>query len=129
MSDSLRPVGLHHSFPLHHQLPEFVQTHVRRVGGAIQPSYPPWSLSSPAFNLPSIRVFSSESVICIRWPKYWSFSISLPMNIQDWFPLGCTGWISLQPKGLSRVFSITTVQKHQFFGTHFVYDVTLTFIK
>ena len=41
----------------------------------------------------------------------------LPMNIQDWFPLGRTGWISLQPKGLSRVFSNTTVQKHQFFGT------------
>ena len=41
----------------------------------------------------------------------------LPMNIQDWFPLGCTGWISLQSKGLSRVFSNTTVQKHQFFGT------------
>ena len=41
----------------------------------------------------------------------------LPMNIQDWFPLGCTGWISLQSKGLSRVFFNTTVQKHQFFGT------------
>ena len=41
----------------------------------------------------------------------------LPMNIQDWFPLGWTGWISLQSKGLSRVFSNTTVQKHQFFGT------------
>ena len=43
----------------------------------------------------------------------------LPMNIQDWFPLGWTGWISLQSKGLSRVFSNTSVQKHQFFGTHF----------
>ena len=42
----------------------------------------------------------------------------LPMNIQDWFPLGCTGWISLQSKGLSRVFSNTTVQKHQFFSSH-----------
>ena len=66
---------------------------------------------------PSIKVFSNESALRIRWPKYWSFSfsISLPMNIQDWFPLGWTGWISLQSKGLSRVFS-TTVQKHQFFG-------------
>ena len=49
--------------------------------------------------------------------KYWSFSFILPMNIQGWFPLGCTVWISLQSKGLSRVFSNTTVQKHQFFGT------------
>ena len=67
---------------------------------------------------PSIRVFSNESDLHIRWPKYWSlsFSISSPMNIQDWFPLGWSGWISLQSKGLSRVFSNTTVQKHPFFG-------------
>ena len=67
---------------------------------------------------PSIRVFSCESVLCIRWPKYGvSASASvLPMNIQDRFPLGWTGWISLQPKGLSRVFSNNTVQKHQFFS-------------
>ena len=68
---------------------------------------------------PSIRVFSNKSVLHIRWPKYWaSVSASvLPINIQDWFPLGWTGRISLQSKGLSRVFSNTTVQKHQFFGT------------
>ena len=67
---------------------------------------------------PSIRVFSNESVLCIKWPKYWSFSLSISPsnNIQDWFPLGWTGWISLQSKGLSRVFSNTTVQKHQFLG-------------
>jgi len=59
-----------------------------------------------------IRVFSNQPVLHITWPKYWS----LPMNIQDWFPLGWTGWISLQSKGLSRVFSNTTVQKHQFFS-------------
>ena len=60
---------------------------------------------------PSIRVFSNESVLHIRWPKYWSFSFSasvLPMNIQDWFLLGWTGWISLQSKG-PRVFSNTAV--------------------
>ena len=65
---------------------------------------------------PSIRVFSNESALHIRWWKYWSFSFSiiLPMKTQDWFPLGWTGWISLQSKGLSRVFSNTTIQKHQF---------------
>ena len=68
---------------------------------------------------PSTRVFSNEWVLCFRWPKYWSFGLNtdLPMNIQDWFLLGWNGWISLQSKGLSRVFSSTTVQNHQFFGT------------
>ena len=68
---------------------------------------------------PSIRVFSNESVLCITWPKYWSSASAsiLPMIFQDSFPLGWTGWISLQSKGLSRVFSNTTVQKHQFFST------------
>jgi len=66
---------------------------------------------------PSIRVFSNESVLPIRWPKYWSFSFSIsPSNeYSGLFPLGWTGWISLQSKGLSRVFSNTTVRKHQFF--------------
>ena len=69
--------------------------------------------------LPSIRIFSNESALRIRWPKYWScsFNIVIPMNTQAWSPLGWTGWISLQSKGLSRVFSNTTVRKHQFFGT------------
>ena len=69
----------------------------------------------------SIRVFSSESVLRIRWPKYWSFSFSimLPMNIQDWFPLGWTGLISLQSKGLSRFFSNTTVSST---ALSFLYD-------
>ena len=68
---------------------------------------------------PSIRVFSNESALHIRWPKYWVLASTsvLPMNIQDWCPLGWTGWISLQSKRLSRVFSNTTFKKHQFFGT------------
>ena len=79
-------------------------------------------LCHPLLLLPSIfssiRVFSTESVLPIRWPKYYSFSFSISpsVNIQDRFLLGLTGWISLQSKGLSRVFSSTTVQKHQFFG-------------
>ena len=61
----------------------------------------------PPSVFPSIRVFSSESVLCIRLPKYWSFNFStvLPVNIQDLFPLGLTGLISLQSKGFSRIFS------------------------
>ena len=67
---------------------------------------------------PRIRVFSSEPVLYIRWPEYWSFSFSISPSviIQDWFPLGLTGLISLKSKGLWRVFSNTRVQKHQFFG-------------
>ena len=65
---------------------------------------------------PSIRVFSKELVLCIRWTNIgdWASASVLPMNIQDWFPLGWTVWISLQSKGLSKVFSNTTVQKPQF---------------
>ena len=67
---------------------------------------------------PSIRVYSNESVLHIRWPKYWSFSFSIsPSNeYSGLISLGLTGLISLQSKGLSRVFSNTTVQKHQFFS-------------
>ena len=70
---------------------------------------------------PSIRVFSNELALHIRWPKYWSFSfsISLPVNIQNLFPLGLTGLISFLSKGLSKVFSNTTVQTHPFFRTQF----------
>ena len=68
-------------FPVHHQLLELTQTHVHRVGDAIQPPRPLSSPSPPAFNLQSIRVFSNESVLCIRWPKYWSFSFGIsPSN-------------------------------------------------
>ena len=66
---------------------------------------------------PSIRVFSSKSTLRMRWPKYWSFSFSIIPSKEIWSPSEWTGWISLQSKGLSRVFSNTTVQKHQFFGT------------
>ena len=70
----------------------------------------------PPSIFPSIRVFSNESALGITWPKDWRFSI-LPVNSQDLFPLGLIIWISLQSKGLSRVFSNTTGQKHQFFST------------
>ena len=74
---------------------------------------------------PSMRVFSSELALPIRWPKHWSFSFSIsPSNENSGLiPLGWTGWISLQSKGLSRVFSNTTVQNHQFFGNSFLESI------
>ena len=67
--------------PVHHQLPELTQTHVHRVSDAIQPSHPLLSPSPPAFNLSVIRDFSSESVLHIKWSKYWSFNFSIsPSN-------------------------------------------------
>ena len=109
-------------FPVHHQLPELTETHIHWVSDAIQPSNPLSSPSPPAFNLSQHQGLFNESVICITWPKYWSFSFSFQWIFRtDFlsFPsfLGWTGWISLQSKGLLRVFSKTTVQKHQFFST------------
>ena len=67
--------------PVHHQLSEFTQTHVHWVGDAIQPSQPLSSPSPPAYNLSTIRVFSNESDLLIRWPKYWSFRFNIsPSN-------------------------------------------------
>ena len=79
---------------------------------------------------PNIGVFSNESVLPIRWSKYWSFGFSIsPSNeYAGLISLGWTGWISLLSKGLSRVFSNTTVQKHQFLGLSFLYSPTLTSI-
>ena len=106
-------------FPVHHQLPEVAQTHVHWIGDAIQSSYP---LSSP---FPPVLSLSQHQGL-FKWvtslhqvAKMLGVSASasvLPMNIQDWFPLGLTGLTSLQSKGLSRTFSNITVQKHQFFG-------------
>ena len=72
----------------------------------------------PPSIFPSIRVFPNESVLCIGGQSIGASASAsvLPKNTQDWSPLGWTGWISLQSKGLSRVFSNTTVRKHQFFG-------------
>ena len=106
--------------PVHPQLPEFTQTHVHRVSDAIQPSHPLSSPYPPPPTSPSIRVFSNESTLCMRWPKYGSFSFSISPSKEHpgliSFRMDFC-WISLKSKGLSRVFSNTTVPKHQFFGT------------
>ena len=107
--------------PVYHQLLEFTQTHVHGVGDAIQPSHPLLSPSSPTFNLPQRASWSFPmSQFFASGGQSIGASVStsvLPVNTQDWSPLGWTGWISLQPKGLSRVFSNTAVQTNQFFGT------------
>ena len=119
ISDSLWSHGLQHTRLVHHQLPELAQTHVHWVGDAIQPSHLLSSPSPPAFNLSQHQEFFPMSWLFASGSQSIGASAStsvLPMNIQDWFPLRLTGLISLQSKGLSRVFSNTTVQKHQFFG-------------
>ena len=102
--------------PVRRQLPEFIQTHVESMmpSNHLIVCYPLLLLLSI---FPSIRVFSNESALRIRGPKYWSFSFSISpcSEYSGLIPLGWTGWISLRSKGLSRVFSNTTVQKHQFF--------------
>ena len=105
-------------FPVSHYIPEFAQTHVHWVNDAIQPSHP---LSSTFSSCPQSFPASGSFLVCHLFASGGqstgaSASASvLPMDIQDWFPLGWTGWISLKSKGLSRVFSNITVQKHQFF--------------
>ena len=106
-------------FPVHHQLLELAQTHVHQVSDVIQPSQPLPFPSPPAFNLSQHQdFFSNESVFHIRRQKYWSFSfINSPANEYSGLTSFRIHWFYLlQSKGLSRVFSNTTVQKHQLFG-------------
>ena len=121
ISDSLHPMDCSMpGFPFLHYLPEFTQTHVHRVGDAIQPSHHLSSPSPPAFNLSQHQGFFPLSQLYTSDGQSIGVSASasvLPMNIQGSFPVGLTGLISLQFKGLSRVFPNITVQKLQFFGT------------
>ena len=106
-------------FPVHHQLLDLAQTHVHWVGDAIQPSCPLSSPSPPAFNLSQHQCPFLMSQFFTSGAQSIGASASAsvhPMNIQDRFPLLLTGLISLKSKGLSRVFSSTKVQKHQFFS-------------
>ena len=119
MSDSLWSMDSSTSgLPVHHQLPEFIQIHIHWVGDAILQSNPLSSPSALAFSL-------SQHQGLFQWVNSaWdgqSIGVSalasvLPMNTQEWSTLEWAGWISLKSKGLSRVFSNTTVQKHQFFS-------------
>ena len=96
-------------FSVHHQLPEFTQTHVHWVGDAIQPSHPLSSPSPPAFNLSQYQglfkwVSSSHQMAKVLEFQHQAFQWIFPLNMNEWFPLWWTGWISFQSKGLSRVF-------------------------
>ena len=106
--------------PVHHQLPEFTQIHIHRVSDAIQPSHPLSSPSPPDPNTSSIRVFSNQSTLRMRWPKYWNFRFSIiPSKEIPGLISFRMDWLDgspCSPRGLSRVFPNTTVQKHQFFG-------------
>ena len=106
-------------FSVHHQLSEPTQTHVHRVSDAIQPSHPLVPFSSRVQFFPSIRVFSKESALGIRWPKYWSFSFNIsPSNEYSGlisFRIDWLGLLAVQ-RTLKSFFN-TAVQKHQFFST------------
>ena len=125
--DSLLPHGLQHavlSIPVHHQSQSLLK--LMSIESVMPSNYLilccPFLLLPSIF--PSIRVFSNESALRIRWPKVWSFSFSIsPSNKYSRLIsfLGWTGWISLQSKGVSRVFSNTTAQKH----LYVVFDVLL----
>ena len=105
-------------FPVHHRLLDLAQINVHWVGDAIQPAHPVIAFSSCPQSFPASGSFPM-SQFCASGCQTIGASDSasvLPMNIQDWFPSGWTGWISLQSKGLSSIFSNGTVQKHQFFS-------------
>ena len=119
--DSLRSHGLQHARPPCPSPPQRAYSNScplsRWCHPTVSSSVIPFSSVLPSI-FPSIRVFSSKSVLRIGGQSIGASASAsvLPMNIQDWFPFGWTGWTSLLSKGFSRVFSNTTVQKHQFFG-------------
>ena len=109
-------------FLVHHQLPEPTQTPVHCVGDGIQPSHPLSSLSPPTFNLPASGSFPMS-------PFFASGGQSIGVSASEYprlIPLGLTGWLSFQSKGFSRIFSNTTVQKHQFFSAQLFFIVQLS---
>ena len=131
VSNSLQPCESQHTRPpCPSPIPEFTQTYVHRISDAIQASHP---LSSPS----PLATKPSKHQGLFQWVNSaWggqSIGVSasasvLPVNTQDWSPLGWTGWYSLQCKGLSRIFSNTTVQKYQLFGTQLLSQSNFTSI-
>ena len=136
--DSFQPMDCNMpGLPVHHQLPEPTQTHVHHVGDAIQPSHPLLPLLLPPSIFPSIRVFSNESALRIRWPKYWSFRFNIsPSNEHpglisfrmDWLDLlGVQGTLKSSPtpqfksinsSALSFLYSPTLTSIHDHWKNH-----------
>ena len=122
-------------FPVHHQLAGLTQTHVHRVSDAMQPSHPLSSPSPSAFNLPNIRIFSTESVLLISWPEYWSFSFSISLSNEysglisfrmDWLDLLADSqessptaqFKSINSSALSFLYSPTLTSIHDHWKNH-----------
>ena len=104
--------------PAHHQLAEPTQTHVRPISDAIQPSHPLSSPDPPDFNLSQYQGLLNESVLCIRWPKYWSFSFSINVPNEYSYLISFSEWLKLLAvQGILKSFLHTTVQKNQFLST------------
>ena len=119
--------------PVHRQLPEFTQTHVHGVSDAIQPSHP-LSSPSPAFSLSQHQVFSNELVLCIRWPKYWSFRLSISLSNEysvlisfrmDWLDLlavkgtsPTSQFKSINSLALSFLYSPAIISIHDYWKNH-----------
>ena len=103
---------------VNHHFLEFTQTQLHWVYDVIQPTHTCRFLLLLPSIFPGFRVLSNELTLCIRWLMYWVWASAsiLPMNTQGWFSLGLTGLISLLSKGLSRVFSRTTIWMHQFYS-------------
>ena len=105
-------------FPVHHQLPEFTQIHVHRVSDAIQPSHLLSSPSPPTFNLSQHQGLFSESVLLVRWPKYWSFSFNVSSNEYSGLISFRVDWLDLLVVQVTLKSLLQhTVKKHQFFST------------
>ena len=117
--------------PVHHQFPELAQSHIHQVSDVIQPSHSLSSPYPPVFNLSQhqhlFQWVSSSHQVAKSIGVSTSTSV-LPLNIQDWFPLGWSPWVSLQSKGLSRLFSNTTVKSINSLVLSFLYSPTLTSI-
>ena len=114
--------------PVHHQLPKFTETHVHRVSDAIQPSHPLLPLLLPPSVFPRIRIFFNESVLRIRWPKYWSFSLSASSEYSglisfriDWLDL-------LAVQGTLKSYPTPQFKSVNSLLLSFLYSPTLTYI-
>ena len=116
-------------FAIHHQLMELAQTHFHRVGDAIKPSHPLSSPSPPAFNLSQNQGFSSESVLHIRWPKYWSFSFSISPNKYSGLISFRIDWIdTLTVHEILESSPVTQFKSINYLVLSFLYSPTLTSI-